>query len=67
MSEAAAGKVICNTVGWLVDETAEAVAVVQSLAINDDDDDAFYNYITIPKGIILERVELEPPFKDAQL
>jgi hypothetical protein len=62
LSDATAGKVICKTVGWVVDESQEAIAVVQSLAINEDDDDAFHNYITIPKGIILEKIELPIPF-----
>lgn len=55
---AEASRVFAYTVGWLTDETEDDINLVQTLAINEGDDSAFYNRIDIPKGMIVEMREL---------
>ena len=56
--EGEAVHLICHTVGWVSEETDEAVCLLQTVAVNPDDDDACFNRLSIPKGMILEQKEL---------
>lgn len=52
------GVVLVHTVGWLVDQTEAGITLAQSWA-EDDGINAFFNYMTIPKGMILGMREIK--------
>ena len=54
IENAGACRLYAHVVGFLWDENAEDVSLVQNLAINKDDEDAFYNRLNIPRGMIVE-------------
>lgn len=62
MENAVASSVIAQTVGWLTDQNETDINLVQTVAINKDDEDAYYNRLDIPKGMIVEMKEI-PGFK----
>lgn len=52
-SELRCGIVYVRTVGWLVDEDEAGVSLAQSWA-RDDGTNAYFNYMNIPRGMIME-------------
>jgi hypothetical protein len=59
MEAAVAGRVTAYTVGWLADQTDTDLMLIQTAAINADDEDALFNRMDIPKGMILEMKVIE--------
>ena len=51
--------IVIRTVGWVTEETDEAINLIQSIARNPGDDDGFYNRLSVPKGMILEMKTIE--------
>jgi phage-related protein len=49
---------VAYTVGWLVDETDKAMALVQTIS-TDEDGTEIINRQVLPKGMILEKRELK--------
>ena len=58
-SDAVASSIVASTVGWLTDQDEMNVNLVQTIATNDGDDDAFFNRLNIPKRMILEMHEIK--------
>ena len=58
MENAVACRIVAQTVGWMSDQSDTEVVLVQTIAVNDDDEDAHFNRLTIPKGMIIEMHEI---------
>ena len=56
--EVRAGVVTVYTAGWLVEQDEHGITLAQSWA-DDDGVKAYFNYMNVPKGMILEMQEVE--------
>ena len=54
VENASAGRVYVHAVGLLWEQSETDISLVQNLAVNKDDEDAFYNRMDIPLGMVLE-------------
>jgi len=58
MENAVPSRIVAQTVGWMTGQSKTEVTLIQTAAINKDDEDAYFNSLTIPKGMILEMHEI---------